>query len=73
MAGIEIAIADFKEKKDNKMLFILNQAIFECQCGWMLTDYLSTPTHHQYLSCDNPSCLNYGKKFKRPTIELEEY
>ena len=39
----------------------------ECECGCILL------TNQDYeLFCQNIDCSNYGKKFKRPTVELEE-
>ena len=46
----------------------------QCDCGsWMVIfgDGIQ-PNVNQWLECPNVECANYRKKFKLPTIELEE-
>lgn len=39
-----------------------------CECEWPMMTLDGSLT----VFCQNPDCQQYGKKFKRPTIELEE-
>lgn len=41
---------------------------FECECGW----YVEVAMGGGSMKCTNPECPQYGKRFKFPTIELEE-
>jgi len=57
------------------MKAIMNMS-FQCECGWYMLRQMNSPggalTATDTIKCDNPDCLHHGKKFKTPTIELEE-
>lgn len=38
-----------------------------CTCGYFLKE------QHNFLECEKSYCENYGKRFKLPDIQLEEF
>ncbi len=44
----------------------------QCECGWEMENTYLGEGFESALICKNSLCPNHGKKFKHPTIELEE-
>jgi hypothetical protein len=49
-----------------KPVALFKYVMLYCECGSMMCGF------EDYTECINPTCDNYGKKFKTPSIELEE-
>ena len=46
-----------------------------CECGWLCQGAYRDPEIAELplvVICTNPECVNRGKKFRQPSIELEE-
>ncbi len=58
------------------MIFDYVPGVLLCTCGfameWKAINQSPPDTTNGYLTCSSIPCKNYGKKFKLPTIELEE-